>query len=294
MRTQPSGTGPVQPGGVTRKSPACVPVVRQARRREDVRPHVQASARCSTGRGPWRGWLKIQGSMDTSSQREGVQRIGVRGGAAPQQGHTEEADHGERQAQPAGGRHASQDAADERQQLVQRVEVLPSARRPHARRVRPKTAGPRGLGAQLHHKGPIGRERQGELGHRRPPATPRRGGAFSRCSWHARKIQYAIRFRPEPKRSNWGVRCQGSVSKLCKLQQREVRWHPSTRAPLGPFRLKGTPGRLWRGGAGAGPVLVPLVAFVYQRTDGNALFMCSRGCGAAVSRRDPGHGRCGW
>ena len=40
--------------------------------------------------------------------------------------------------------------------------------------------GPGGLGAQLHHKGPIGRERQWGLGHRRPPATPRlRRGIFA-------------------------------------------------------------------------------------------------------------------
>ena len=87
----------------------------------------------------------------------------------------------------------------------------------------------------------------GELGHQQPPATPRPGGAFSRCPRHARKIQYARRSSPEPKRSNWGGRGQGSVSKLCKLQRREAQWHPSTRAPLGPFRLEGTPGRLWQG-----------------------------------------------
>ena len=60
------------------------------------------------------------------------------------------------------------------------------------------------------------------LGHRRPPATPRRGGAFSRCAWLAKKIQYAIRFRPEPNRSNWRAQCRRSVSKLFKLQQWEA------------------------------------------------------------------------
>jgi len=42
----------------------------------------------------------------------------------------------------------------------------------------PGERGSRGLGAQQHYKGPIGRERQWELGHRRPPDNARRGGHF--------------------------------------------------------------------------------------------------------------------
>ena len=92
---------------------------------------------------------------------------------------------------------------------------------------------PGGLVPQLHHKGHGSGAARG-AGTKQPPATPHPGGAFSRCSWLARKIQYAIRFTPEPQRSNWRVQCQGSVSILFKLPQREARWHQSTRAPLGP------------------------------------------------------------
>src|SRR5262245_49000513 len=93
--------------------------------------------------------------------------------------------------------------------------------------------GSRGLGTKLHHKRPIGREWQWRLWHRRPPATPRPGGAFSRCPWHARqgtveKIAqcscaggYTMLSVQDhtPKRSNVGARYPGSVQRLFKLQR---------------------------------------------------------------------------
>ena len=65
--------------------------------------------------------------------------------------------------------------------------------------------------------------------------------------------------------------------------------HDGTRAPehLWALPAGGDAGALVAGRRG-GPVLVPLVAFVYQRTDGNALFMCSRGwwgCGLSTGSR---------
>ena len=49
----------------------------------------------------------------------------------------------------------------------------------------PNERGPGRLGTRLHHKRPMGRERQ--LGHRWPPVTPRPGGAWAHCLWHVRE-----------------------------------------------------------------------------------------------------------
>ena len=69
--------------------------------------------------------------------------------------------------------------------------------------------------------------------HRPPPATPRPGGAFSRCSWHARKIQYACRVRSWPQRFHGVIRRHGRVEIRWKLQLREALWPQSTISPLG-------------------------------------------------------------
>src|SRR5262245_15166927 len=81
----------------------------------------------------------------------------------------------------------SQDAAYECQQLLQRVEVRRLPRDHMLDAPLPGEWVPWGLGTKLHHKGPIGRERQWELGHGRPPATPHPGRAFSRCPWPTRQ-----------------------------------------------------------------------------------------------------------
>ena len=85
--------------------------------------------------------------------------------------------------------------------------------------------------------------------HRRPPATPPPGGAVSRCSWHARKIQYARRLRPEPKRSNWGGEARGAFQNCSSCSGGR---HDGTRAPdhLWPFPAGDDAGSLVAGRPG--------------------------------------------
>src|SRR5262245_35940988 len=130
-----------------------------------------------------------------------------------------------------------QDAADECQPLLQRMEVRRLPRDHMLDAPLPGKWVPWGLGTKLHHKGPIGRERQWELGHGRPPALPHPGRAFSCYPWPTRQgavekiaaCSCAGRYTMlsvqdhTPKRSNVGVRCPGSVQRLFKLQRLEIR-----------------------------------------------------------------------